>query len=76
MELEQYKKQIGEQLRLERRLRELSQREVAEAIGVSDRSVMIGERGEVSLDILYAYAKWLGLDWLKLTCVALEVCDE
>ena len=67
MELEQYKKQIGEQLRMERRLRELSQREIAEAIGVSDRSVMIGERGEVSLDILYAYATWLGLDWLKLT---------
>lgn len=73
MEIEKYKVRIGEQLRLERRLRELSQREVAEGIGKHQQSVMLAEQGGVSLDIMYAYADWLGLDWLVLTRVACEV---
>jgi len=76
MEIEKYKVKVGEQLRLERRLRELSQREVAEGIGKHQQSVMLAEQGGVSLDIQYAYAQWLGLDWSKLTDVAMEVCDE
>lgn len=73
MSINEYKIRIAAQLRMERRLRELSQREVAAGIGVHPRSVSVGEQGDVSLDIMYAYAKWLGLDWLVLTRVACEV---
>ena len=76
MSINKYKVRVGEQLRMERRMRELSQREAGEGVGVHAQTIMLSERGEVSLDALYAYATWLGLDWSKLTCVALEVCDE
>lgn len=76
MSIDEYKIKIAAQLRMERRLREISQRQVAEAIGVHQRSVMLGERGEVSLDIMYAYAEWLGLDWSTLTSVACEAVNE
>ena len=77
MELEQYKKQVGGQLRMERRLRELSQREVGELMGVHARTIMFSEQGSTTLDVQYQVAvQGLGLDWSKVTSAALEVGDE
>ena len=73
MELEQYKKQVGGQLRMERRLRELSQREVGELVGVHARTIMFSEKGEATLDVQYQVAQGLGLDWSRVTRAALEV---
>ena len=73
MELEQYKKQVGGQLRLERRLRELSQREVGELVGVHARTIMFSEQGSTTLDVQYQVAQGLGLDWSRVTIAALEV---
>ena len=73
MELEQYKKQVGGQLRMERRLRELSQREVGELVGVHARTIMFSEQGEATLDVQYQVAQGLKLNWSKLTSAALEV---
>ena len=73
MELEQYKKQVGQQLRMERRIRELSQREVGELVGVHARTIMLSEKGEATLDVQYQVAQGLGLDWSRVTRAALEV---
>lgn len=73
MELEQYKKQVGGQLRMERRLRELSQREVGELVGVHAQTIMFSEQGEATLDVQYQVAQGLGLDWSRVTSAALEV---
>ena len=76
MDINKHKEKIGQALRLERRMRELSQDQVCEMAGVAVSSQRNVEHGRAGLDLMYAVALALGMDWAQLTAAAWEAGDD